>query len=393
MGPSIWNYLRLDLFAPSSQFDDVPRVSLVLSELRPGGMERVVVHLANGLARRNVGVLVICLQDPGMLAMELGNENVELIALKSFSGRDLGAVWRLRTALARFRPSVVHVHDYASLPYAAIANLLATRAPLLFTGHGLLYEGFEGVRRRNAFFARFLSGLSAVSDKVAQRHREYLDWRKPLATIANGVPPAAGEGKLRQATRDQLGCPADRFLFLAVGNPRPEKGFEDLVDAVALLRERKGSAVGFQVAVAGTLADSDYCRMLADRVEEQQVGDCCTFLGFRQDTAALYAAADAFVLSSRSEGLPMVILEAMMAGLPVVATKVGGIPDAVGEHVLLTDPAQPAQLADAMERVMEEPSLAEKFGSDGQRYVEKTFGVERMVDDYLGWYGTFRTKD
>ncbi len=82
----------------------------------------------------------------------------------------------------------------------------------------------------------------------------------------------------------------------------------------------------------------------------------------------------------------MVILEAMMAGLPVVSTRVGGIPDAVGDQVLLADAAQPTQLAQAMERLMAEPALAETLGSEGRAYVEKTFGVERMVDEYIEWY-------
>lgn len=369
-----------------SKWSYEPRIALVLSELRPGGMERVVVHLAKGLARRNVAVLVVCLQNPGMLAAELDGSEVELVALNSFSGKDLGAVWRLRGVLARFRPTVVNLHDYTSLPYVVIANLLASRVPLLFTAHGLLYEGFEPVRRRNAFFSRFLSSLSAVSEKVAQRHREYLGWSKSLVTIANGVPSVPHDKSLRQSARQQLGCQPDDMLFLAVGNPRPEKAFEDLIDAVTLLRGQVQQQRAFRVAVAGTLADSDYCRMLVGRVKERQIGDCFTFLGFRRDTAALYCAADAFVLSSRSEGLPMVILEAMMAGLPVVATRVGGVPDAVGEHVLLTDPAQPAQLADAMEKVMLEPTLAEKLATEGQSFVEKTFGVERMVDEYMEWY-------
>ncbi|MBB5346979.1 glycosyltransferase family 4 protein [Desulfoprunum benzoelyticum] len=359
------------------------RLALILSELRPGGMERVVVHLARGLAARNIPVLVICLQGPGLLASEFEGTAVRLVALNSFSGKDLGAVWRLHRELSRFNPSVIHVHDYASLPYAAAANVLAGRKPLLFTAHGLLYEGFESLRSRNRFFVRFLTAFSAVSAKVAQRHREYLNWQKPIEVIANGVPAAPCDSANRERVRTEFGCNPGDFLFLAVGNPRPEKGFEDLIDAVALLPPGQDA----RVVVAGTLNESDYCRMLLLRIDERQVGDRCRFLGFRQDTATLYAAADAFVLSSRSEGLPMVILEAMMAGLPVVATRVGGIPDAVGEQTLLVDAAQPTQLATAMARLATEPVLAENLAAAGKAHVERAFGVERMVDEYVGWYG------
>lgn len=366
----------------SSTFFFEHGIALVLSELRPGGMERVVVHLAKGLAARNIPVLVVCLQGEGLLASEFAGTAVHQVALNSFSGKDLGAVLRLRQELAQFKPSVIHLHDYASLHYAVAANALAGRSPILFTAHGLLYEGFESLQKRNRFFSRFISAFSAVSEKVSARHRDYLGWPRPIEIIANGVPAVLRDADDRERVRAEFGCQPGDFLFLAVGNPRREKAFEDLIDAAALLP----AGENIRVVVAGALSESDYCRMLRQRVEERQVGERFRFLGFRRDTAALYAAADGFILSSRSEGLPMVILEAMMAGLPVVATKVGGIPDAVGEQVLLVDAAQPAQLAAAMDRLMTEPGLAKNLGAAGKRHVEQTFGVERMVDAYVGWY-------
>jgi glycosyltransferase involved in cell wall biosynthesis len=112
----------------------------------------------------------------------------------------------------------------------------------------------------------------------------------------------------------------------------------------------------------------------------------CRFLGFRQDTAALYSAADSFVLSSRSEGLPMVILEAMTSGLPVIATRVGGIPDAVGNNVMLVDAQNPDQLAEAMNQMLTDSELRRRLAEAGKRHVATNYGVERMVDQYLGWY-------
>ena len=360
------------------------RIALVVSELRPGGMERLVVHLASSLAKKKVAVKVICLQSPGQLAPLLSAENIPVVSLESHGGKDLSAVWKLRKELLAFQPSVINLHDYASLPYVALANLLAGRRPVAFTAHGLLYEGFENLQKRLRFFSRFLKSISAVSDKVAKRHAEYLLWDKPVPVIANGVPTVAVDHQKRQRVRFELGCSEQTQLFLAVGNPRPEKGFEDLLQAAALLRDAKRD---FLVAIAGTLTESRYCLDLLQKLDELKIGDLCRFLGFRDDTAALYAAADAFVLSSRSEGLPMVILEAMMAGLPVVATKVGGIPDAVGEQALLVDAAQPAQLAAAMTRLITEPGLAEALGVAGKAHAEQTFGVERMVDGYVDWYG------
>lgn len=349
-------------------------------------MERVVVHLAKGLASRGIATMVVCLQNPGDLAPELNGSGVQLEALRSLSGKDISALWRLRTLLWRFCPSVINVHDYASTPYAVAANWFAYRSPILFTAHGLLYEGFDGLRRRYRFFSRFFTRLTAVSETVAERHKEYLNWSGQVPVIRNGVPAIQRNTQLRDAVRAELGIMPNVLLFLAVGNPRPEKGFEDLIDATAILRDMEGRERDFVVGVAGKLIDSEYCRMLYRRVEERSVQDRFWFIGFRRDTTALYSAADVFVLSSRSEGLPMVILESMMAGLPVVATRVGGVPDAVGDRGLLVEAANPEQLAFAMRRILSEEGLADRLGRAGREHAISTYGVDRMVDDYIACY-------
>ena len=364
------------------------RIAIILSELRPGGMERVVVHLAKGLSSRGITTMVVCLQNPGELAQALEGTGVHFKALRSLAGKDISALWRLRTLLWKFCPSVINVHDYASTPYAVAANWLAHRAPILFTAHGLLYEGFDGLRRRYRFFSRFFSRLTAVSGTVANRHKEYLSWSGHVLVIRNGVPAIQRNAQLRNAVRAELGIRPDVLLFLAVGNPRPEKGFEDLIDATAILQDMEGRERDFVVAIAGKLTDSEYCRMLHCRVEKRSVQDRFRFIGFRSDTTALYSAADVFVLSSRSEGLPMVILESMMAGLPVIATRVGGVPDAVGDRGLMVEAAKPEQLASAMGRMINEEGLADRLGRTGREHALSTYGVDRMVDDYIVCYET-----
>lgn len=360
------------------------RICIIVSELRPGGMERLVVHLAMEMSRRNIPVKVICLQNAGTLSPLLREKNIDLIALESNSGKDFKALYHLSKELKQFRPTVIHIHDYASLPYAVLANLFALRSPLLFTAHGLLYEGFENLQGRLRFFSRFLTGLSAVSDKVATRHREYLGWEKEIRIIQNGVPPVPVDTIQRRHVRKEFGCDESTYVFLAVGNPRPEKAFDDLLDTVATLKARHTEK--FFVAIAGTLEVNDYCQGLLAKLDQLDLADCCRFLGFRDDTPALYSAADCFVLSSRSEGLPMAILEAMSAGLPVVSTDVGGIADAVGDHVLLVETQQPRQLADAMQCIMNDDVIRMSLAENGRKYVEEHFGLSRMVADYLDWY-------
>ena len=366
---------------------DKLRIALVLTELRAGGMEKVVVHLAKGLAKRNLEVLVVCLQTAGQLASELDDDKrISLVALNSFTGKDFRAILRLRQLFAQLQPSIINIHDYSSLPYVALSNALAKRVPVLFTAHGLLYEGFEQKKRINRFFSRFITKITAVSAKVSDRHCDYLGWNKPVEIIANGVPENLFENSARERIRQELRCKPDEFLFLAVGNPRPEKGFEDLIEAFAHLHKDLSPDSGFMVAVAGEMNQSDYCRSLLRRVAELNLKNRFKFLGYRDDVSSLYRAADAFVLSSRSEGLPMVILEAMISGLPLIATRVGGVPDAVAGQALLVESGAPAQLAEAMQRLMEDDNLRECLGHSGRKQVRERFGVDRMVDGYMKTY-------
>jgi glycosyltransferase involved in cell wall biosynthesis len=283
---------------------------------------------------------------------------------------------------------VVNVHDYASLPYVALANVIGGRRPIVFTAHGLLYEGFESLRVRHRLAARCLSGLTAVTEAVGQRHREYLNWSTSISVLPNGVETLKRSEGARERLRKELGISPDCFVFLAVGNARPEKGFEDLLAAMKWLT-RRDPARTCLCLVAGKVGDDDYGRLLRDQLHAHNLTEEVRFLGFRSDARELYSAADAFVLSSRSEGLPMVILEAMMAELPVVATKVGGVGDVVTTATgKLVASGNPQALGAAMQAMMNDPRRAGQLGQAGRRRAVDKYSVERMCDRYIEVFST-----
>jgi glycosyltransferase involved in cell wall biosynthesis len=260
------------------------------------------------------------------------------------------------------------------------------RCPIVFTAHGLLFGGFEPPRRRYRLFSRRVSRIVAVSEEVGNRHRDYLNWSDAIEVIANGVPARTLTKGTRERVRESLGIPLSGFVFLAVGNPRVEKAFEVLVAAADSVLQRNESDEVF-VLIAGKLSDNDYCRTLQQMVDD--VGQSnVRLLGYRPDVGDLYAATDAFVLSSRSEGLPMVILEAMMAGLPVVATRVGGIPQVLPpECGLLVAPDRENELADAMVHLL---TMGREVRDEMSRFAAQwafdNFSVRRMTDEYVKAY-------
>lgn len=361
----------------------IQRAAIVIAELRPGGAERVVTHLAGTLPRLGVQPLVICLQGKGQLAGDLEARGVPVEALGSMKGYDLGAILRLGLLLRRFGPDVINVHDRSSLPYVVLANWLARRRPIVYTAHGLMFgEAIGQPRRLHRWASERLSAITAVSDEVAQRHARHLSWPHGVEVVPNGVPDIVRNDAHRQAIRAELGIGPRTFVFLAMGNARAEKGFEDLLEAAALLRAPAGRP--FACLIVGGMSQSEYCNDLRQRHQRLGLDGTVRFLGFRQDVEAMYSAADAFVLSSRSEGLPMVVLESMMAGLPVIGTRVGGVPTALDqEHGLLAEPASPGSLAEAMRKLMNDDALCQALGRNGRGRAMERYGVERMTRRYL----------
>lgn len=361
------------------------RVLIALSELRPGGMEKVVALLAEGLNKRKVQVRVVCIQRDGALAASLKKKKIDVTALNSLKGRDIKAILRLYSLLKQFRPSVINVHDYSSLPYVVLSSWLSIRTPIIFTAHGLLYEGFENLRTRYRLFSWGVREITAVSEKVAERHRNYLNWKKQIKIIPNGVPYITHASGIRTEIRKTLDTEDNATVYLSVGNFRPEKGFEDLIKAASILHQRKPN-IPWEIWIVGDLSRSSYSNQVIELSRSLGLENRIKFLGFRKDVSHLYQACDAFVLSSKSEGLPMVILEAMMAGLPIVATKVGGVPKALGKYGILVEPQNPLALAQGMENILSNIQQAKQMGELARARAQKEFSVKKMVDNYIKFY-------
>ncbi len=356
------------------------RAVLVITELQPGGGERVVVHLAEGLHRRGIETLVICTRHPGPLAEQLKTVPVPVESLGSQRGYDLFLLYKLRRLLHKWHPDVINVHDRASLPYVAAANF-ARRTPVVYTGHGLLFGQSQRPPFRYRWIRPGLAAMTAVAEEAATKHRRHLGWTREITIIPNGVPDISPDPARREKTRRELGIDPGTIVFLAVGNARPEKGFELLIRAAA------GVGSPAVVMIAGQIQDDAYGRML--RQEQPLAGERVRLLGFRSDTAALYSAADVFVLSSRSEGLPMVVLEAMMAGLPVIATRVGGLPQVISpETGVLVDSENVEQLRDAMNALLADGERRRRLGAAARAAALKNYSVDVMVDGYIKVFQT-----
>lgn len=358
----------------------VLRVCLIVPKLQIGGAEDQVLYLLEHLDRSRFAVSLCCL-------VHGDREMEEIAGLHAESLFVLGFRWRLFPVafvrLVRFlrwgRFDVLHCH----LPLADMIGRMAgriARVPVLVTTeHGkhlwkpwwhLLLERMVG---------RFTDLRICVSQDIAEirRRREGTPAEK-LVCIPNAVDPAAFRKarRGRAAVMADFGWDAADPLVLSVGRLVVAKDYPTLVEAVSLLRERVPDA---RCCIAG---EGDCRGEITDAIERFGAGGRVTLAGARRDIADLLAAADVFVLSSIREGLPVSLLEAMAAGTAIVATAVGGIPDAIadGESGLIVQPGDAKILADALARCLADSGLRKRLGEAASREVERRFSVAMTVE-------------
>ena len=287
---------------------------------------------------------------------------------------DLGPLAR-SPLVRRFSPDVVVSRGVSGL-YVGHAVSLRRGAAHIFNDHRGV--GVEFSRRRRLMvgvLARRLGAVIVVSADQVDGWRRIGCRAERLVVIANGVPtePIAAS---RAEIREELGIPQEAVVALMVANLRPLKRAPDFIRAVNEARETCPELVGVLV---GDGPERGLVDQLAGSNHVVRV------LGYREDVPRLLAAADVLVLASEYEALPMAILEAMAAGLPVLATRVGGIPTVVseGETGLLVAPGDVPALRDGLVRLAGDAGLRHSLGAEGRRRCLESWSAERMIDSYL----------
>ena len=359
---------------------------VILHILAPGavgGLERVVRSLAAGHQGRGARVCVAVVLDPGVsthpFVDSLRTWDLEVVPIQVASRAYLAERRAIAGLCDRLHPDMVHTHGYrADVVDAGVARRLGIAT--LTTVHGVtggdwknrLYERLQ----RRAF--RRFDAVVAVSDPLGE------------ALVADGVPRArvhviqnAWDGAVtfldRPGARRTLGVPADGFRIGWVGRLSSEKGPDVMLEALALLRETSVSL--------SFLGDGKERDGLQRSAEALNVAGRTTWHGTVMEAASLFPAFDVFVLSSRTEGTPMALFEAMAAGVPVVATAVGGVPRVVSSsEAILVPPDDPASLAAAIRDTLDNPAAARARAHAARQRLEREFAVRPWLERYETLY-------
>lgn len=364
----------------------LPAVTHFVENLERGGLERTVVDLARTQAARGQRCQVVCLFGRGVLAGELDAAGVPVFACGKRRGFDPRALARARRRIVAHGSDVLHTHNATAHYHAVLATLgLGLRA--INTRHGM--GALDAASRRERLYRLSLRRTDAVATvcEAARRELEHAGWPHAarLVAVPNGIDVerfAPRDERARERLAGTLGLPPHTRVIGTVGRLNPVKDHAALLQAFARLRDAMPDTALVLVgdgALRGELAALAAAPELAGRVH---------LLGDRSDVANLLRAFDLFVLSSRSEGYSIALLEACASGLPIVATEVGGNAEIVhaGENGLLVPPGDPAVLADALRVLLADPARARSMGQAGLEWVRREGSLAAMAARYAQLY-------
>jgi glycosyltransferase involved in cell wall biosynthesis len=366
-----------------------PRVLHVITRLDRGGSAENTLLCAAGVEGFAAVVAVGPAQGEGSPTEARARERgVEFVAVPHLvrpirPWRDLLALWELWRLMRRGRFALVHTHTSKAGLLGRVAARLAGVPRLVHTAHGHVFYGYYGPALSRLFVwlerwaARFTDRLIALTEaEMADQLRFGVGPAAKFAIIHSGVDftPFHLPGPERRQVRAELGIDPDGLVIGTLGRLTPVKGQSHLLAAFAQVRRQ---VEGAWLLLVGDGEEAAALRALARRLG---VGERAVFAGWRTDVPALLRAMDIFAFPSLNEGMGKALVEAMYAGLPVVATRVGGIPELVrhGAEGLLVAPGRPAELAAA---------LLELAGDEGRRRAlgeaaalrARGYSAERMI--------------
>lgn len=357
-----------------------PKVLLLVTLSEWGGAQHVVYLIAKHL-RAKYDIVVGCAPGGGLVE-KLQREGLRVVEIPELARyphpwRDLRALWHLYRLMRREQFDLVHAHSTKAGLLGRLAARFAGVSAVLFTAHGWAFtEGRAWWKRW--FLARYERLIAKLTTKIicVSEHDRQLALKfkvarpQRLVVIHNGLDPLP----FQQAAAARVAFPGETSQELSVifvGRLASPKDFETLLAAFEQI------SIGNLILVG----DGPLRSRIERFVEERGLSSRVVLLGERTDIPECLAASDVFVLPSRWEGLPLTIIEAMMAGLPVVASRVGGVPELVENGVtgFLVPFGDAAALAKTIQKLLDDKELRLRLGRAGREKAMKEFTLARML--------------
>lgn len=373
-----------------------PKILFIITKSNFGGAQKYVFELAVAAKKRGLNVMVACggtganKAELGLLAQKLHDEQIRVIPVAHFMrdmsiGNDILAFFDVLRIIREERPHVLHVTSSKAGGIGALAGRILKVPKIIFTSHGLTVDEVwrPPLQRFLIFIGTYYTLTAAhvsimISKETFERACRILGRKEKIAYIKNGITPV--DFKTKDDARQQLNLhiPPEHTLVGGIGELHPNKNWLTAITAVAHLPHT------VHLAIIGSGEEYD---SLKNQINKLGIQDRVHLLGYIGDAATYVKAFDIFVLPSKKEGLPYVILEAGLAGLPVIATDLPGNRDIIesGVHGYLIEPEYRI-LATSLEMLIRDPGMRRTLGSALQEKVMFEFSIDHMVQETFNLY-------
>jgi glycosyltransferase involved in cell wall biosynthesis len=357
------------------------RVVHIVPTLDASGAEKQLALLAANTPKDRFDVHVIALTRGGPYEKMLEEAGVPVhVICKKLKG-DPFALLRLIRLLKQLKPTIVQTWLFAANAYGRFAARRA-RVPHVIASERCVDSWKSKTQLTlDRWLMRWTDAVAVNSQAVKAFYTHQGIPREKLHVIPNAVTPAEPVGD-RAALRKEMGVREESFVLGFVGRLWPQKRVDDLIWAADILRLAEWP---IEVVIVG---DGPRRAALERFVENMKEQDAVLFLGQRSDARRLIAGFDALVLPSDFEGMPNVVLEAMAAGTPVVASRIPGTTEVIADNEtgLLFEAKRQSDLARKIQRLLEEPGLGARLAENAKKVVAEEFTVEAMTKGYVGLY-------
>ena len=356
------------------------RVMVVLPELDTGGGQRIALEIVRNIRREDATIQVLSLYPrQGTILEEMADkEGIDVRYLNKKPGFSPGVGVQIYRAIRDFRPDVIHAH-LRVMPYLLVPMCLCGVPRRYYTVHNLADKDARGIKRRILKFAFRYCGVIpvAISPLCQQSIRQV--YGLPLERI-----PLVEQGiDVRRFTRPEgfERQESDGIRVIAVGRLAEQKNYELMLDVFHEVHKVHPSSRLLILGEGGKRG------VLEQQVKELGLEECVSMPGITDRVNEALWNADIYLMTSDYEGLPLVVLEAMSAGLPIISTRAGGVPDVVtdGENGFLLECGDKSGLVNAMQQLMEDAALRERFAACSERMAQQ-YSIENHAARYLKLY-------
>jgi len=362
----------------------------ILHHMKMGGVEHLVYDMTNAFSKLNIKTTICCLDGiVGELGERLQKKGIKIIVLNRKPGFDLRLIFDLSKIIKELNPDVVHVHQYTPWFYGISACILAKKKETIFSEHGRLYP--DKLRIKRVIYNRLilLPHTKVITVDSIHLQNALVNYekipRRRIKILPNGIklePFSKITDKTRKVHRDKLGIKEDEIAIGMIARLDPIKDHDTLIKAFQLVNQKHPNTKLF---LAGKGPRFDKIKSL---IKELGIDSKAILLGYYEDLYGFLSALDLYVLSSHLESAPLGVMEAMAAGLPVIATNAGGTGEIIldGKDGFLVPPRDPDKMAEAIIKVLNDLKKAKELAQRGKEKIYNNYSFDRMINDYKDLY-------